>query len=172
MWADTAAHKTLPLGTTVKVTNLENGRSTILKINDRGPFVAGRIIDLSAKASQDLGCHVKGLAKVRVEAVQCATPQKVGDATYWKVDPVPSFRYGRFTIQLGAFRDPANASRLRDKMAGERREARITEQPRGSCQLYRVQVGSYQDIMVAKAEMDRFRSNGFPDAFVIAVESQ
>jgi len=173
MWSDTAAHKTLPLGTNVKVTNLENGRSTILRINDRGPFVAGRIIDLSAKASQDLGCHVKGLAKVRVEAVQCATPQRVGDATYWKVDPVPSFRYGRFTIQVGAFRDLANASRLRDKMADEKRESRVTDQPRGdSLPWYRVQVGSYQDIVVAKAEMDRFRSNGFPDAFVIAVEGQ
>ncbi len=70
MWANTAAHKTLPLGTYVKVTNLENGRSTILRVNDRGPFVGGRIIDLSARGAQDLGCHVKGLARVRVEAVQ------------------------------------------------------------------------------------------------------
>ena len=172
MWSDTAAHKTLPLGTSVKVTNLENGRSTILKINDRGPFVGGRIIDLSAKGAQDLGCHAKGLAKVRVEAVQCATPQKVGDATYWKVDPVPSFRYGRFTVQIGAFRDQANACRLKDRITRESREARVSDQPERNGLWYRVQVGSYQDLLVAKAEMERFRSNGFPDAFVIAVEGQ
>ncbi|MGA2404362.1 MAG: septal ring lytic transglycosylase RlpA family protein [Syntrophobacteraceae bacterium] len=172
MWANTAAHKTLPLGTYVKVTNLENGRSTILRINDRGPFVAGRIIDLSARGAQDLGCHSKGLARVRVEAVQYADAQTVGGATYWKVDPVPSFRYGRFTVQVGAFRDQANAYRLKDKMTRENREARVTNLPERDGLWYRVQVGSYQDLVVAKAEVERFRANGFPDAFVIAVEGQ
>jgi rare lipoprotein A len=172
MWADTAAHKTLPLGTYVKVTNLENGRSTILRINDRGPFVAGRVIDLSAKGAQDLGCRMKGLAKVRVEAVQYATAQVVGDATYWKVDPVPSFRFGRFTVQIGAFRDQANAYRLKEKMSGGNREIRVTNLPERNGLWYRVQAGSYQDLVVAKAEVERFRSNGFPDAFVIAVEGQ
>ena len=170
MWADTAAHKTLPLGTYVKVTNLENGRSTILRINDRGPFVAGRVIDLSAKGAQDLGCRMKGLARVRVEAVQYATPQVVGNATYWKVDPVPSFRFGRFAVQIGAFRDQANAYRLKEKMAGDNRTIRVTNLPERDGLWYRVQIGSYQDLVVAKAELERFRSNGFPDAFVIAVE--
>jgi rare lipoprotein A len=172
MWADTAAHKTLPLGTYVKVTNLENGNSTILRINDRGPFVAGRIIDLSAKGAQDLGCRTKGLARVRVEAVQSAVPQVVGNTTYWKVDPVPSFRYGRFAVQIGAFRDPGNAYRLKDKMNRNGRETRVTDRPVRDGLWYRVQVGSFQDLVVAKAEMERFRSNGFPDAFVIGVEGQ
>ena len=172
MWADTAAHKTLPLGSYVKVTNLENGRSTILRINDRGPFVAGRVIDLSAKGAQDLGCRMKGLAKVRIEAVQSATAQVVGDATYWKVDPVPSFRFGRYTVQIGAFRNQANAYRLKEKMSGGNREIRVTDRPERDGLWYRVQAGSYQDLVVAKAEVERFRSNGFPDAFVIAVEGQ
>jgi rare lipoprotein A len=172
MWADTAAHKTLPLGTLVKVTNLGNGRSTLLRINDRGPFVAGRIIDLSAKGAEDLGCRVKGLARVKVEAVQSATAQVVGNATYWKVDPVPSFRSGKFTVQVGAFRQRSNADRLRDKMARENRDTRITDKPERDGVWFRVQVGSYKDLVVAKAELERFRSNGFPDAFVIAVEGQ
>ncbi len=112
--------------------------------------MAGRIIDLSAKGAQDLGCHAKGLARVRVEAVQNATPQDVGDATYWKVDPVPSFRYGKFTIQIGAFRDQANAYRLKEKMTGENRETRVTDLPEREGLWYRVQVGSYQDLVVAK----------------------
>jgi rare lipoprotein A len=172
MWADTAAHKTLPLGTYVKVTNLGNGKTTVLRINDRGPFVAGRIIDLSAKGAEDLGCRMKGLARVRVEAVQYATPQVVGNATYWKVDPVPSFRYGKFAVQIGAFRDQANAYRLKEKMAGENQTIRVTNLPEREVLWYRVQVGSYQDLVVAKAELERFRSHGFPDAFVIAVEGQ
>jgi rare lipoprotein A len=172
MWADTAAHKTLPLGTYVKVTNLDNGCSTVLRINDRGPFVSGRIIDLSAKGAQDLGCRTKGLARVRVEAVQSAVPQAIGNVVYWKADPVPSFRYGRFSVQIGAFRDQGNAYRLKDKMSRQVGEIRVTDRPVRDGLWYRVQAGSYQDLVVAKAEMDRYRSNGFPDAFVIAVEGQ
>jgi hypothetical protein len=61
---------------------------------------------------------------------------------------------------------------LKEKMAGENRETRVTDQPERNGRWYRVQAGSYQDLVVAKAEMERFRSNGFPDAFVIAVEGQ
>lgn len=66
MYAQTAAHKTLPMNTVVRVDNLDNGKSTIVRINDRGPFVAGRIIDLSNKAANDINMVGKGTAKVRV----------------------------------------------------------------------------------------------------------
>jgi rare lipoprotein A len=65
----TAAHKTLPMPTMVRVTNLENGRSLVLRVNDRGPFVNGRIIDVSRRAAQLLGFEIKGTAKVRVQAM-------------------------------------------------------------------------------------------------------
>lgn len=65
----TAAHKTLPLGTRVKVTNLDNGRSTVVRINDRGPFVGGRVIDLSEAAADILDMRKQGLAPVRVDLV-------------------------------------------------------------------------------------------------------
>lgn len=66
----TAAHRTLPFGTFVKVTNLENGSYVVVKINDRGPFIQGRIIDLSKTASQKLGFFGKGLAKVKIEVLK------------------------------------------------------------------------------------------------------
>jgi len=66
----TAAHRWLPFGTIVKVTNLENGKTIFVKINDRGPFVPNRIIDLSKMASQKLGFYNKGIAKVRIEVVE------------------------------------------------------------------------------------------------------
>ena len=68
----TAAHKTLPLPSRVRVTNLENGRALILRVNDRGPFVAGRIIDVSRRGAQLLGFHKEGVAKVRVEYLDLA----------------------------------------------------------------------------------------------------
>jgi len=65
----TAAHKTLPFNTLVKVTNLQTGRSVVVRINDRGPFVRGRIIDLSQKAAKKLGIYHKGVAKIKLEVV-------------------------------------------------------------------------------------------------------
>lgn len=73
----TAAHRKLPLGTEVRVTNLENGRSIVVQINDRGPYVEGRVIDLSKAAARRLGMVEDGVAKVRVEA----TPQQLAMAS-------------------------------------------------------------------------------------------
>src|SRR5262249_61547617 len=67
MWAMTAAHRTLAFGTIVRVTNLANGRSVRVRIDDRGPFVGGRIIDLSASAGRALGIAQQGTARVRIE---------------------------------------------------------------------------------------------------------
>ncbi len=172
MWAMTAAHKTLPLGTYVKVSNLHNNHTIILRINDRGPFVAGRIIDLSCKAAQELGCYGRGTARVRVEAVQVASEYRVGQETYWKVDPVPSFRYGNFTVQIGAFRDEGNARRLRDRMAARYGEAGIMQVSDKDGNLYRVHVGSHSDIDRARQEAVRMKARGFTGAFVLAVEGQ
>jgi rare lipoprotein A len=74
MEALTAAHRTLPFGTIVKVSNLTNGRSVTVRINDRGPYVAGRIIDLSARAARDLGIAEDGIARVRIEQLPSAPP--------------------------------------------------------------------------------------------------
>ncbi len=74
MRAMTAAHRTLPFGTVVRVTNLENGRTVKVRINDRGPYVTGRIIDLSAKAAADLAITGDGVAKVKVEAFASDQP--------------------------------------------------------------------------------------------------
>jgi rare lipoprotein A len=170
MYALTAAHKTLPLGTHVKVTNLQNGRSEILRVNDRGPFVAGRIIDLSCRAAQDLG--VNGLARVKVEAVQVATEQHIGSNTYWQVEPVPSFRYGAFTVQIGSFKEQGNAYRLKAKMSKVYHDTQVALFDNRGENFYRVQVGAYKDILAAQQELERLRHNGFEDAFVVAMEGR
>jgi rare lipoprotein A len=96
----TAAHKTLPFGTVVRVTNLSNGQTTVVRINDRGPFVSGRIIDLSRAAATAIGMAGSGVARVRVEALP------PGEGT----PPVPQRRY---LIQLGAFRTESYAESMR-----------------------------------------------------------
>jgi rare lipoprotein A len=68
-----AAHKDFPLGTWLRVTNLKNNRTIIVKVNDRGPFIEGRILDLSKKAADELGFLIEGLAKVRIEVLRWGT---------------------------------------------------------------------------------------------------
>ena len=172
MWGQSAAHKTLPLGTHVKVTRLDTGKSVIVRVNDRGPFVAGRIIDLSCGTAKALGSEQQGIIRVRVEAVQVARQEQMGQQTVWKVDPTPSFRYGRFFIQVGAFKEQKNAVRLKDKFAGRYGEAAVAPPRNGGPLLFRVQVGAFQDIQIAQKELQRLRGQGYPDAFVVASEGR
>jgi rare lipoprotein A len=99
MYKLTAAHRTLPFETMVRVTNLNNGKSTIVRITDRGPFVGNRIIDLSLAAAREVESEGAGVVPVRLEVLG-------------GVDPTAGF----FTVQVGAFRDRVNAERLRDRL--------------------------------------------------------
>ena len=107
----TAAHKTLAFGTVVKVTNLENGESTVVRINDRGPFIPGRIIDLSRAAAVAIGLAGKGVAKVRVEELPSGSPEAA--------DIAATVTLVTYSIQVAAFRSREYAERslerLRDK---------------------------------------------------------
>ncbi|GAB6063016.1 septal ring lytic transglycosylase RlpA family protein [Deferrisoma palaeochoriense] len=126
MYAPTAAHRTLPLGTRVRVTNLENGRSAVARINDRGPFVDGRIIDLSYRLAQDLGMAEAGVARVRVEALDGVTD-----------------RTGPFAWQVGAFTVAANAHRLVAQLDGRMGRAWTERFDRGDAVFHRVRVGPF-----------------------------
>ena len=112
--AMTAAHRTLPMGTVVRVTNLANGQSVTVKITDRGPFVDGRILDLSLAAAKAIDVYRPGTAKVRVEAF--APPLHPGQ------DP-----NGRWCVQIGAFLDPADAIQLKNDLARRYTTAKVIE---------------------------------------------
>ena len=84
----TAAHRTLPLPSIVKVTNLENGRSLVLRVNDRGPYAKNRIIDISKRGAQLLGFQTKGTAKVRVELMEKESKELKAALTGQKIEPV------------------------------------------------------------------------------------
>lgn len=109
MYAMTAAHKTLPMNTMVRVVNLNNNKQTIVRINDRGPFVAGRIIDLSKSAARELDIVAKGTAPVRVEVLGFSG--KVSP----KTEQERSFSGGNFMVQIGAFRKLSGANLYKNK---------------------------------------------------------
>ncbi len=112
--AMTAAHRTLPMGSIVRVTNLDNGQSVFVRITDRGPFVGDRIIDLSLAAAKATGVYRAGVAKVRVEAY--APPQHPG------VDPT-----GKWCVQIGAFPDEKDAVHLKNDLLRRYSTAKVLE---------------------------------------------
>ena len=115
MYKRTAAHKTLPMDTIVKVTNRQNGKSTIVRINDRGPFVKGRIIDCSYKAGKELGLDKMGIAKVDLEVLSCPLKKSLrkkyakSKRGYSKIDKLSS----NFGVQLGAFSELLGAQKYK-----------------------------------------------------------
>jgi rare lipoprotein A len=144
-----AAHRILPFQAWVRVTNLSNGKSVEVRIIDRGPFVAGRIIDLSHAAAREIGLIGPGIAQVRVEVTR--TPPVVVAAA--------------FGVQVGAFREPKNAEALRAAMATRYGAARIVTR-QGNPPLYRVLVGSVATEAAAVELATRIRTetsekNGF-----------
>ena len=110
----TAAHKTLPLPSSVKVTNLKNNKSLILRINDRGPFVGDRIIDLSYKSAQLLGIIEKGTGKVRVEIIDYGEHLLVKNIKKPLKTNVKKNK--EYFLQVGVFKEASNADRLSDKI--------------------------------------------------------
>lgn len=126
MYGMTAAHRTLPFGTVVCVHNLDNGRDVTVRINDRGPFIEGRIIDLSFTAAQAMAVDVSGLARVRLEIV----------GRNASAEP------GLFAVQVGAFRDRRNADRLKSLIEASHGPVVIQSFDRGDGTFYRVRVGS------------------------------
>ena len=114
--AMTAAHLTLPLGTMVRVTNLTTNQSAVVKITDRGPFVRGRIIDLSLAAAKATGVYRAGVAKVKVEAF--AAPVRAN------ADPA-----GRWCVQIGAFARESDAVKLKQDLLRRYATAKVIEFP-------------------------------------------
>jgi rare lipoprotein A len=162
MYRLTAAHKTLPFDTRVRVTNLQNGRDTLVRINDRGPFVRGRIIDLSYGAARGLGMVEDGVVPVRIEALGRGTG-RVGQP----VKP-HNYEWGDFTVQVGAFIRPENALRLRSSLRPRYRHATLSVFYRGPQRFYRVQVGQYSRLGQARDAARKLQAQGYADAFVVA----
>jgi rare lipoprotein A len=152
----TAAHKTLPFNTWVRVYDLDNQKSTEVRIIDRGPFVDGRIIDLSHAAARELELIGPGVARVRIEVIRAPANTPVS----------------LFAVQVGAFRDRANAESLRARMQAEYGSARLLQRAENP-DVWRVLVGAEATEDAANALAQRIRQNSVEkfDGFVVRIDS-
>ncbi len=168
MYGVSAAHKTLPLGTFVRVFNLRNQRILDVRINDRGPFVPGRVIDLSYGAAVKLGLIGPGTAPVRVVALG-EPAGYTGNGRPAAYDPVDFYR-GEFSIQVGAFQERANAEALLRDLERSYKNTHIrSEYGRHDDRLWhRVMVGHCTDLLEAEKYENILRRRGFYDAFAVA----
>lgn len=147
-----AAHRELPLGTRIEVHNLENGRRVELRVNDRGPFVRGRILDLSYGAAKALDVVRAGLAKVEI---------RVLDLGSGRAGPGPN---SRFTVQLGAFSQRQNAVELMQRVAARHPDAEVVSQG----DLHRVRLGLFRSQTEAEELRRQLMEEGL-DALVIVL---
>ncbi len=185
-----AAHKTLPLPSLVEVTNLDNGRKMVLRVNDRGPFVEDRIIDLSRAAAEQLGYRQKGVARVRVryigpapkqaDRVQMAAnapprapqrlteraPERPMEERFAIRRAPPIGAVGVYRIQAGAFSSIGNAQKAVD-MLSSASSAEIVPVDRNGATLYRVVVGQAPDEAQAWVLRDQVAALGFRDASIL-----
>jgi len=171
MYALTAAHPTLPLPSYARVTSVATGRSVIVRVNDRGPFLHDRVIDLSFAAAQRIGIAQKGSGEVEVEAiipgaaatVVAAPLQPVAAATGPSAaapsDPMPvQGTAAGFAVQLGAFGSNANARNFLEHVQNQLATAAVEARIREANGLYRVYVGPYADRDEARRVAQRLES--------------
>jgi rare lipoprotein A len=181
----TAAHPTLPLPSLVRVVNLQNNRELVVRVNDRGPFVDDRLIDLSQEAARKLDFEGQGLAPVRVQFVSLADARGVPpqptvrqvQAPVPVAPPAPQTRlaasaapqcHGPF-IQVGAFAEPARAQRVMAEL-NALQPMPVTLATLAQDQLARVRLGPMPDPTTAYATLDRLQRSGFSEAFIITSE--
>ncbi|MCU7834497.1 MAG: septal ring lytic transglycosylase RlpA family protein [gamma proteobacterium symbiont of Taylorina sp.] len=181
MHAMTAAHKTLPLPTYVKVTNLKNNRQVILKVNDRGPFHEGRIIDLSHTAAIKLGVKGTGTGWVEVEAIDTnsvISPSKMTTRTVSKISevsgsqsPVPVTLQNKadLYLQIGAFINVKNAYNLRDRLSSAivAGKVHVSERLINEQKIYRVRIGPVTSTEQAEKLSKTLADKGFQKSQII-----
>ncbi len=167
MYAMTAAHKTLPLGVYVKVRNRDNGQETVVRINDRGPFVTGRIIDLSYSAARDIGIVDSGTAPVKIEALGYPDETVKGRTAY---KTPASYDRGSFGIQVGAFGNPDNARRMAESVKQRYGVSSIREALVNGTRYYRVRAGNYTSLKEAERVRERSSDVTIAGGFVVALD--
>jgi len=163
MYDISAAHKTLPMNTVLLVKNLENGRELVIRVNDRGPFVRGRIIDLSYSAAKQLGIVGKGTARVHLTALGEA---EKGQDQLMKMSE--RFYHGEYYVQIGAFINMENALRLQIRFTQAGHTTFIQKYYGRKAIYHRVHVYVGKTLQGATQARTILEQRGYHGAFVIA----
>ncbi|MCY4032194.1 MAG: septal ring lytic transglycosylase RlpA family protein [Hyphomicrobiales bacterium] len=166
----TAAHTTLPMPTLVRVTNLDNGRSLVLRVNDRGPFVKDRIIDVSRRAAEDLGFRHQGVARVRVKYL-AGGPDKGQPVAKAPSRTAPKVSRRDLFVQAGALQNYENAVSLRDILS-RFGNSHINTIATNNGTVYRIRLGPWRDWNAASLTLQKVRDSGFSRAQIIEVEER
>jgi len=159
----TAAHRTLPFNTVVKVVNQDNGKDVEVRINDRGPFIDGRVIDLSLKAAREIDMVRAGIVPVRLEILKEGTPTPRGTSRA-NGPPVPAAA-PVYAIQVGAFESQEAAESLKRDLEQRYRDVSIQTVSVNST-FYRVRVGRTGNLNAAEKLAEQLRDESF-DTFVV-----
>ncbi|MDD2271713.1 MAG: septal ring lytic transglycosylase RlpA family protein [Desulfuromonadaceae bacterium] len=167
MNAMTAAHKTLPLGVYVKVRHKRSGREVVVRINDRGPFVSGRIIDLSQEAARRLEMIQEGVAAVKVTALGYRIDNTVGEPQY---RAPANYDSGNFALQVAALKNRSNAYRYAGELKKKYGAADVQEAEVDGSLFYRVRLGHYTSLRTAQEAQESLERNEFPGNFIVAVD--
>lgn len=159
MYSFSAAHKTLPLPVYVNVTNLDNGKDVVVRVNDRGPFSKGRVIDLSYAAAEQLDMLQTGTARVKITLLSQSQNTLITD----NIDESQTISSGNFAVQIGAFSNAENANRLAERFSNANVVSTVDSSGRS---LYRVQLLGYGSVQIAEDAASQL-SIEYPGAFVI-----
>lgn len=166
----TAAHKTLPFDTYVSVLNLSNNKKTIVRINDRGPFVKGRIIDLSFAAAKEILLVGPGTSDVKITALGKEIGERESENGPKPVVEIRDLEKGEFTIQVGAFEDKDNAERLADRLKVLFEYVNITRYVDESNRIfYRLHVSKSNTLKEAGKIERNLEDMGFIGAFIVRI---
>ena len=163
----TAAHRSLPFGTRVRVTNLENGRAVEVRINDRGPFVGGRVIDVSRAAARVIGLIGPGVGRVRVEVASAPAALARAEPAATPRRSAPAAAPARvYLVEVAVLRDPALAARLRDVLAGRFPNAQVDATPLPGDGRHCVRLGPFREEDEARAHVEQVTRLGYPASLV------
>lgn len=161
----TAAHKTLPIPVYVKVTNLENGRSVVVRVNDRGPFHGDRLIDLSYAAAVKLGYAEKGTARVEIAVIDLDNRPAGGGGQPVVASP-------RYFLQVGAFQVKGAALRLQSELAGQHELPVQVSLSEGKPLYHRVRVGPFTDFLEAERVRRTLQRNNYGLASIVTEDGK
>ena len=161
MYEMTAAHKTLPMDTMLLVKNLANGKKIVVRVNDRGPFVRGRIVDLSYKAAKSLGMVIGGIAKVQIVALAESDDAGI-------ILPSRDMSTGEYYVQIGTFAQKFNALKLQKRFAEAGHTTVIDKYERSQPVLYRVQIYAGKTLQDARESEQALLNYGYADSFLVA----
>ena len=156
----TAAHKRLPFDTWLRVRNLSNGKTTQVRITDRGPFVGKRIIDLSKAAAEDIDMVGSGVAKVRLTLIRPPNDKARAGTAAGNVKPANRKQAGRFDVQIGLFRQRGNANAMAAKARKKGHRATVRRTTDGGSRHFRVLVAGGSATQ-ANARLRTLRQQGF-----------